>query len=44
MNTDLVSEQDGPPAEAGPDLWALAGELVAAARGQGVELTGPGGR
>jgi len=42
MNTELVTTQDKPAGD-GPDLSALAEELVAAARGQGVELTGPGG-
>jgi transposase-like protein len=34
---------DVQPDPAGPDLSALADQLVAAARTQGVELTGPGG-
>jgi transposase-like protein len=42
MNTELVKSQDRSVPE-GPDLSALADELVAAARGRGVELTDPGG-
>jgi len=43
MNTELVTGAADRPATGGPDLAELADELVAAARGQGVELTGPGG-
>ncbi len=42
MNTERVNEQ-GRTAPDGPDLSVLVDELVAAARGQGVELTGSGG-
>jgi len=42
MNTERMNGQ-GRTAPDGPDLSVLADELVAAARGQGVELTGPGG-
>jgi hypothetical protein len=44
MSTEMVSEQSaGAAVPAGPDLSVLADQLVAAARGQGIELTGPGG-
>jgi len=42
MDTDVV-HAEGDSGSLGPDLSALAEELVAAARGRGVELTGPGG-
>jgi hypothetical protein len=44
MSTEMVIGQTARAAlPAGPDLSLLADELVAAARGQGIELTGPGG-
>ncbi len=42
MDTDVV-HAEGDSGSLGPDLSALAEELVAAARGRGVELTGPDG-
>ena len=42
MTTKITDVQDEPRSGA-PDLSALAEQLVAAARTQGVELTGPGG-
>lgn len=43
METELVNTPAERPTPAGVDLSALADELVASARGSGVELTGPGG-
>jgi putative transposase len=42
MNTKMTDVPNGPEWEQ-PDLSALAGQLVKAARGGGVDLTGPGG-
>ena len=42
MTTNISEVQDVQRSPA-PDLSALAGQLVAAARSEGVELTGPGG-
>jgi len=41
--TTKITDVRGEPRSPAPDLSALAEQLVAAARTQGVELTGPGG-
>ena len=42
-NTETVDLRTGEILPARPDVAAVADQLVAAARGQGIELTGPNG-